>query len=171
MDGGVIMGTYFNPSNTGFKKSAEDELYVDKSGLLNLLNKKILAEKNCISVSHARRFGKSQAADMIDAYYSKGCDSENLFTKLEISKSPDYKKHLNQYNVIHIDISSFADYYKDKLVSKIVELIYNELREEYPDILGIDNPFSAILHQVYKKSEIPFVIIIDEWDCVVRNFR
>lgn len=170
MNGGVIMGTYFNPSNTGFRKSAEDELYVDKSGLLSLLNKRILAEKNCISVSHSRRFGKSQAADMIDAYYSKGCDSDELFSKLEISKTPDYRKHLNQYNVIHIDTSSFVDYYKERLVSKIIELIYNELKEDYPDILGIDNPFAAILHQVYKKSKIPFVIIIDEWDCVVRNF-
>ena len=66
------MGTYFNPSNAGFRKAAKDEIYIDKSGLLNLLNRKLFAEKNCISVSHARRFGKSQAARMIDAYYSKG---------------------------------------------------------------------------------------------------
>ena len=81
VSGGRIMGTYFNPSNTGFRKSAEDELYVDKSGLLNLLNRKISTEKNCISVSHARRFGKSQAARMIDSYYSKCFDSRELFSK------------------------------------------------------------------------------------------
>ena len=99
------MGTYFNPSNAGFRKAAKDEIYIDKSGLLNLLNRKLFAEKNCISVSHARRFGKSQAARMIDAYYSKGCDSEELFSELEISKAPDFKKHLNKYNVIHLDIA------------------------------------------------------------------
>ena len=145
------MGTYFNPSNAGFRKSAKDEIYIDKSGLINLLNRKLFAEKNCISVSHARRFGKSQAARMVDAYYSKGCDSRELFSELEISKSPDFEKHLNKYNVIHLDIASFADYYKETLVSKIIERIYNELQEEYPDIMDIDNPFATILNQVYKK--------------------
>ena len=173
------MGTYFNPSNEGFRKSAKDEIYIDKSGLLNILNRKLGTEKNCISVSHARRFGKSQAARMIDAYYSRGCDSTELFSNLEISKSPDFKKHLNQYNVIHIDISSFTDYYKENLVSKIIEIIYNELKTEYPDIMDIDNPFATILKQVYDKTEVfiegksakyPFVIIIDEWDCVIRDF-
>ena len=142
------MGTYFNPSNEGFRKSAKDEIYIDKSGLLNILNRRLGAEKNCIAVSHARRFGKSQAARMIDAYYSRGCDSTELFSNLEISKSPDFKKHLNQYNVIHIDISSFTDYYKENLVSKIIEIIYNELKAEYPDIMDIDNPFVVTEHTV-----------------------
>ena len=35
------MGTYFNPSNEGFQKSSQDEIYIDKSGLLNILNKTI----------------------------------------------------------------------------------------------------------------------------------
>ena len=173
------MGTYFNPSNEGFRKSAKDEIYIDKSGLLNILNRKLGAEKNCISVSHARRFGKSQAARMIDAYYSKGCDSKELFSGLKISDSADFEEHLNKYNVIHLDISSIADYYKEDLVSKIIELVYNELKAEYPDIMDINNPFATILKQVYDKTEIitegrsvktPFVIIIDEWDCVVRNY-
>ena len=60
------MGTYFNPGNEGFRKSSHDETYVDKSGLLKLLNKRLGSEKNCISISHARRFGKSQAAEMIE---------------------------------------------------------------------------------------------------------
>ena len=122
------MGTYFNPSNDGFRKSAQDEIYIDKSGLLNILNKKLRAEKNCISVSHARRFGKSQAAEMIDAYYSKGCNSKELFSPLEISGSPDFEKHLNKYNVIHLDISSFADDYTDNLVNEIKRHIFNEFR-------------------------------------------
>ena len=84
------MGTYFNPSNGGFRKASRDEIYVDKTGLLNILNRRLMAEKNCISVSHARRFGKSQAARMIDAYYSRGCDSKELFMGLKISESEDF---------------------------------------------------------------------------------
>ena len=30
---------------------------------------------------------------------------------------------------------------------------------------------SAVLMSVYKITNIPFVIIIDEWDCVIRNSR
>ena len=97
------MGTYFNPSNKGFRKASRDEIYIDKTGLLNILNRRLGAEKNCVSVSHARRFGKSQAARMIDAYYSRGCDSKELFMGLKISESEDFEKHLNKYNVIHLD--------------------------------------------------------------------
>ncbi|MBE6853995.1 MAG: hypothetical protein E7505_11150 [Ruminococcus sp.] len=172
------MGTYFNPSNRGFQKASGDEIYVDKTGLLNILNRRLGAEKNCISVSHARRFGKSQAARMIDAYYSRGCDSGELFSKLKISESEDFEKHLNKYNVIHLDISSFTDEYTDDLVSEIKRHIFNEFKEVYPDI-DYTNSTASILKQVYDKSETivegkkkkyPFVIIIDEWDCVVRNF-
>ncbi|MBE6853875.1 MAG: hypothetical protein E7505_10480 [Ruminococcus sp.] len=164
------MGTYFNPSNGGFRKSACDEIYIDKSGLLNILNKKLGAERNCISVSHARRFGKSQAARMIDAYYSKGCDSKELFSNLKISESEDFEKHLNKYNVIHFDISSFADFYKETLVSEIIRHLYDDIKEDYPE-LDYSKTISTVLKQVYNKSQnTQFVIIIDEWDCVVRNF-
>ena len=57
---------------------------------------------------------------------------------LKISESEDFEKHLNKYNVIHLDISSIADYYKENLVSKIIELVYNELKSKYPDIMDID---------------------------------
>ena len=172
------MGTYFNPSNAGFRKALNNEIYIDKSGLLNILNSKLFIERNCISVSHARRFGKSQAAEMIDAYYSRGCDSREIFSGLEISKSPDFEKHLNKYNVIHLDISSFTDDYSDNLVKEIKRHIFNEFREIYPDV-DYSNSTASVLKQIYDRSEekadgkavrCPFVIIIDEWDCVVRNF-
>ena len=172
------MGTYFNPSNEGFRKSAKDEIYIDKSGLLNILNRKLGAEKNCIAVSHARRFGKSQAAEMIDAYYSRGCDSKELFSELEISDSPNFEEHLNRYNVIHLDISTFTDEYTETLVKEIKRYVFDEFREEFPDI-DYDCTTASVFKQVYEKSAevvngkkvpVPFVIIIDEWDCVVRNY-
>ena len=164
------MGMYFNPSNEGYRQAVNSRIYIDKTSMIEILSDRMLTEEECISVSHARRFGKSQAAEMIDAYYSRGCDSKEIFSNLEISKSADFEKHLNKYNVTHLDISSFADYYKENLVSKIIELIYNEMKSEYPQIMDIDNPFATILNQVCQVSTIPFVIIIDEWDCVIRNF-
>jgi len=172
------MGIYFNPGNDGFRKSAEDELYVDKTGLLNITNKYVNSEKNCIAVSHARRFGKSQAASMLEAYYSRGCDSEDLFSGFEISGSPDFKKHLNMYNVIHIDVSSFSDDYGTGLVNEIKRHIFDEFKKIYPEI-DYEKSTSAVLMQVYERSvqeingenkKIPFVIIMDEWDCVIRNY-
>ena len=105
------MGIYFNPGNGSFTKDKNSQLYIDKTGLIEYLNRVICTNANCISVSHARRFGKSHAAGMIDAYYSRGCDSSELFADSEIAAKDSYSAHLNKYNVIHIDVSSFWDAY------------------------------------------------------------
>ena len=166
----AYMGIYFNPSNESFTKDKNSELYIDKTGLLKFLNRVICTNANCISVSHARRFGKSHAAGMIDAYYSRGCDSHELFQDTEIAATKEnFRKHLNQYNVIHLDISSFWDEYKENIVEKIKEYILDELKEVYGEQIDDSKMLSSILMSVYKITKIPFVIIIDEWDCVIRN--
>ena len=128
------MGIYFNPSGASFRGDISGRIYVEKTGLLEILNGVLGTSDRCIALSHARRFGKSQAAGMIDAYYSKGCDSHDLFAPFEIAKSPDFEKHLNKYNVIHLDISSVADFHKEDLVDTILSCLQDELREAYPDI-------------------------------------
>lgn len=163
------MGTYFNPDNESFVKDTGSRIYLDKTGLIEYTNQLINTSECCIAVSHARRFGKSQAAAMINAYYSRGCNSREMFSKFTISKSLDFEKHLNRYNVIQLDISSFTDYYKDELVDKIIQALMNEIKSEYPDIDTDEQTLVSVLMQVYKKSGSRFVIIIDEWDCVVRN--
>lgn len=163
------MGTYFNPSNESYTKDKNSELYIDKTGLLEYLNRVICTNANCIAVSHARRFGKSHAAGMIDAYYSRGCDSYELFKDTEIATKDNFRKHMNQYNVIHLDISTFWDAYKDNIVEKIQEYIYDELKEVYGEQIDDRKMISSVLMSVYKITNIPFVIIIDEWDCVIRN--
>lgn len=165
------MGIYFNPDNGSFSRAKNSQIYIDKTGLIEYLNNRLLTEANCIAVSHARRFGKSHAAGMIDAYYSRGCDSSKLFEDTVISESVDYKKHLNRYNVIHIDISSFWDYHKDDLIESIHQRVCEDLKNEYEETLNYDKDFHVILHNIYSKTGIPFVIIIDEWDCVIRNSK
>lgn len=174
-NGGKTVGSYFNPGNEGFTKSAKDKLYVDKTGLLNITNNFLNAEKNCIALSHARRFGKSQAANMIEAYYSRGCDSEELFSEFEISHSPDFKKHLNKFNVIHLDIAGFIGFHKENLVNKLYDVICSEVNSEYPGVYDKNNSVNEVLLHAYEKSgqgseRIPFIIIIDEWDCVIRDY-
>ena len=163
------MGIYFNPSNESFTKDRNYKIYIDKTGLLEYLNELIGTPKNCIAVSHARRLGKSHAAGMIDAYYSLGCDSIKLFEDTKIAQSSDFKKYMNQYNVIHLDISSFWDFYKDNIVEKIVEYIYKDFKKSFKDEYDYQDNISYVLMEIYQKTNNPFVIIIDEWDCVIRN--
>ena len=103
----------------GFRQAKNSRIYVDKSKLIEYLNDRLSTEDKCLAVSHARRFGKSHAAGMIDAYYSLGCDSTELFDGTKISESADYKKYMNKYNVIHLDIASVWDFYKEDLVESI----------------------------------------------------
>ena len=117
------MGIFFNPGNGSFTKDRNYEIYVDKTELLKYLNRAIGTPGNCIAVSHARRFGKSHAAGMIDAYYSLGSDSAKLFKGTKIASDPDYEKYRNKYNVIHLDISSFWDFHKKDIVEKIIVVL------------------------------------------------
>ena len=113
---------------------------------MEYLNRVVGTNANCISVSHARRFGKSHAAGMIDAYYSRGCDSSDLFKDTEIATKDSYQKYLNQYNVIHIDVSSFWDVYKENIIEKIQEYIYDELERVYGSQLDYTKMISSALN-------------------------
>ena len=79
------MGTYLNPGNSGFERILKNR-YVDKTKLIALLNETIGTTRNLSCVSRPRRFGKSYAAQMLCAYYSKGCDSRPLFAALGIAR-------------------------------------------------------------------------------------
>ncbi len=87
------MGTYINPGNESMKKAVRSQIYVDKTGMLRVLNENINGEKCCFAVSRPRRFGKSQACGMIDAYYSVGCDSRDLFAPFEIAGDAGFEEH------------------------------------------------------------------------------
>ena len=163
------MGIYFNPSNASFTRARNSMIYVDKTKLLEFLNKRLFTEDNCIALSHARRFGKSHAAGMIDAYYSLGSDSSKLFDDTKIASNANYKKYLNKYNVIHLDISSVWDFHKEDLTEAIKERICDDFREVYSDSLNYEKELYLLIYEIYRRTNTAFVIIIDEWDCIIRN--
>lgn len=103
-NGGEQMGTYLNPGNSGFS-SIRNDVYVDKSGLIQLINEVIETPRRLTCVSRPRRFGKSFAAQMLCAYYDKTCDSRSLFDDLVIAQSDSYKEHLNKYDVIYLNMT------------------------------------------------------------------
>ena len=100
------MGIYLNPTNIGFKETLAADIYIDKTMLISELNKFIDKANKYVCVSRPRRFGKTIATNMLCAYYSKGCDSRDLFKDLKISKAENYEEYLNKLNFIKIDIAS-----------------------------------------------------------------
>jgi len=80
------------------------DIYVDKTGLIKYTNSIVDTLQSCVCVSRPRRFGKSMAADMLTAYYSKGCDSRELFMNYNIAQTEYFEKYLNKYDVIHLDM-------------------------------------------------------------------
>lgn len=173
------MGVYLNPGNEKFQKALRSKIYVDKTGMLDYTNSMINTEQCQICVSRPRRFGKSIAANMLAAYYSKGCDSKNIFCDLSIAELSDYKKHLNQYNVIKLDMNDFR-FRKDsetgervtaiKTVQLVQIEIIKELGEQFLGIdLGTDEDLPLALTNVNKFCGEQFIIIIDEWDTIFRE--
>ena len=106
---------------------------------------------------------------MIDAYYSLGCNSSEIFDDTKIAGNADYRKYMNKYNVIHLDIASFWDDYKENVVDKIIEYINKDFKNVFGNELDYEKRFSYNLMLICQKTDTPFVIIIDEWDCVIRN--
>lgn len=86
------MGSFVNPGNEAFQVAVNSEIYVDKSGLIAYTNKVINTLQGYICNSRPRRFGKSITANMLTAYYSKGCDSRKIFQTLEIGRHSHFEK-------------------------------------------------------------------------------
>ena len=91
------MGIYLNPGNVNYSDTLKSKIYVDKTMMLDVLNDFIEQGNKYICVSRPRRFGKTIAQNMIAAYYSKGCDSHDLFKDLKITQVPGYEKNMNRY--------------------------------------------------------------------------
>lgn len=166
------MRRFFNPDNACFKRTIESEIYVDKTELIEYINHILNTEQSFICNSRPRRFGKSITAHMLTAYYSKGCDSSEMFKNFNISRYEDYAGHLNKYNVIHLDIqwcARAAGDYK-KTVSYIHHAVVQEIKEYYPEIeVGSEALLYNVMSKIYKETGEKFVVIIDEWDTLIRD--
>lgn len=170
------MGVYINKGNEGFRQARNGE-YVDKSNMIEYLNKTLNTERCYTCVTRSRRFGKSMAADMLCAYYDKSCDSRELFEGLAISQ-PDkdleqYEKHLNKYPVLKLDITNFTTKYKDDLqiISIMQQDVMEELLDVYPDItLRERDDLMDVLIRISARTGEKFICIIDEWDAILREY-
>lgn len=163
------MGLFINPGYEGFK-TVRNSRYVDKSGLIAVVNGSLETKRKLSLISRPRRFGKSIAAQMLCAYYDCSVDSSFLFDDLKIAKDASYKSHLNQYNVLCIDITGFApDAPKAvNLPDVIQKYVMRDIKKEFPDI---DSTLSIpeVLYSIVQKNGRKFIAVIDEWDSPIRD--
>ena len=165
------MGIYLNPENVDFQEVLNSKIYVDKSELIQYTNSVLRTTQKYICVSRPRRFGKSMAANMLTAYYSRGCDSRRLFQGLKIATHPDFEKHLNQYNVIHLNMRDYLTESENmkQLIQFVEDDLLDELQQEFSDLrMPRRKTLVKVLEQAFAQYKIPFVFIIDEWDCIFR---
>ncbi|MDD6841768.1 MAG: AAA family ATPase, partial [Spirochaetales bacterium] len=167
------MGLFLNPDDQQLRDDRCQPFYVDKSLIISEMNK-IVRQKSdkFICVSRPRRFGKTMAANMIAAYYTKGADSHDAFKGLKIESDPSFEEHINKYNVLKIDCGGI--YYKKVSGKNFVEtlnrLVISEFREEFPDLIfSEDCSISEAIGVVYKSKKEQFVIILDEYDVIIRE--
>ncbi len=166
------MGMYLNPGNSGFAGIRKD-IYVDKSGLIGLINETIGTPRRLTCVSRPRRFGKSFAAKMLCAYYDKTCDSSALFDDLAIAADSringTYEQYRNRYDVIYLDMTNIMGKagHRD-IVAFVEDRVTEELLEAYPGIRR-GNAFDETLMRAVELTGNPFVMIVDEWDAPIRE--
>ena len=171
----VALGNYLNPGNSGFI-GIRNDIYVDKSEMIRLVNETIETPRRLTCVSRPRRFGKSFAAQMLCAYYDRSCDSSELFKDLKIATNQEftdsYRKHLNKYDVIYLDMTAVigAVHDKDDIVPFVIRNVTRELVEAYPR-LKVAEAFHDTLSNAVAIAGTKFVMIIDEWDAPIREAR
>ncbi|MEZ3485097.1 MAG: ATP-binding protein [Lachnospiraceae bacterium] len=168
------MGSYLNPGNKGFRESLNSAIYVDKTGFIEKMNGVLDTQQKFVCVSRPRRFGKSVAANMLAAYYNQDEDSANLFENLAISQSESYQKHLNQYDVIKINMQDFLSMTNgvDEMLSMFCKYLIFDLTDYFTEIRFRDEGnLIQVMKDIFTKTKRPFVILIDEWDCLFREYR
>ncbi|MBO4320238.1 MAG: AAA family ATPase [Treponema sp.] len=166
------MGIYLNPDNENFARTLRRPIYVDKTQMIAVINEFMEQDNTYLCISRPRRFGKTIAGNMLSAYFSKGADSRSLFAPFKIAKDPSFESNLNKLNVIKIDVNSeyrnIMD--KDQLLKNLTRFVLSEMRSQFPDVkLADDMTIAQAILEVYAAKKERFVIILDEYDVLVRE--
>lgn len=165
------MGNFIDKGNDGFA-SVRNTNFVDKSVLIEEVNSVMLTENRYMCVTRARRFGKSVAVKMLNAYYDRSCESRALFEGLEISKQADFEKNLNRFPVLYLDMTDFVTKYGDDehLIDRIKHDICEELLSMYNNVaMNTNDDLMDLLINIVDQTGEKFVCLIDEWDALCRE--
>ena len=165
------MGIYLNPGSERFQTGLRSQIYVDKSMLIAKVNRYVRTEQKFLCVSRPRRFGKSMAADMLSAYYGCGENTRELFMDLKIGRDDSFDVHLNQYDVIKINMQEFlsATLDVDGMLQALQKRVLMDLKRAYSDHVDEEQLVWA-MKDIFAATKRPFVILLDEWDCLFREY-
>ncbi len=165
------MGIYLNPGNNGYQEAIRSKIYVDKTKLIACINERLHTKEKYICISRPRRFGKSMALEMLAAYYSRGCDSKKLFEPYKIAKDQSFLEHLNQYDVIVLNMQQFLIEADAGHVTEYLEQeVLRELQKAYGEFLNRERMgLAAALREIFIETGRRFIFLIDEWDCIMRE--
>ncbi len=167
-----IMSYYFN-KNSDFNYYVNDIIYVDKSNLIKSTNFSLGKPSiKFMCVTRPRRFGKTMAISMLNAYYSKGANSKDLFDSLDISKDSSYEEHLNKHNVIWIDMAYVYTSIQDKndFLKELETYVLDDLNGAFPNVLEEkDNTIGKAIIKINSVLNERFILLIDEWDVILRE--
>ena len=114
------------------------------------------------------------AADMLAAYYERGEDSAPLFEALRISKADSYQTYRNQYDVIKVNMQEFLSmtHSMDEMLSMLQKYLIFDLMDNFEKVRFRDeNNLIQVMKDIYSKTKRSFVILIDEWDCLFREYQ
>ena len=122
-----------NFKNNEFELIAKEKYFVDKTDLIDKINKQVNMKERFICITRPRRFGKTINAMMLASYYSKTANFKHLFDKLQIAQSDSYLEHLHKHNVIYITWSDPTIEYKNfsEYMKGFVPRLVSELKEKW----------------------------------------
>lgn len=128
-----------------------------------------------VCIIRPRRFGKTVMANMVAAFFGKGPDSGEVFSRLKASEYEWYERHLNQHNVIHIVFSELPRNCKsyEQYIARIEKGLNADLRKAYPDveIEKEDAVWDALSKIMEYGDGDKFIFVLDEWDYIYhQNF-
>ena len=109
------MGTYFNPSNGGFRKASRDEIYVDKTGLINILNRTGLTFKQLLK-DYVDTYKFCKDIDLDDCGSVEECDVYENDTHVVSRKSLTENK-------LRIFVESFNELKAESKFNEIVSSV------------------------------------------------
>ena len=166
------MGIYINPGNENLKRALNSEIFVDKSLVLAKFCKLLNTNQSFLCVSRPRRFGKTMVRDLMAAYFSKGCDSHELFKDLKIAKEPCFEENLNKFNVLSVDMGYFYNNSEDKndVLKNLRTYLLKDFRKEFPNI-EFDDQISIpeMIQLIYDETQTKFIVLVDEYDTLIRE--
>jgi hypothetical protein len=180
------MGIYLNPGSDRYEEALRTEIYVDKTNMISFLNSVVNTKRKYVAVSRPRRFGKTTTADMISAYYDCSINARDLFEDKKISTNPklyeagrEGKKspwdiYLNKFYVIHVNMVDLATETGSipEMLFSLEKAVMRELREEWPNAdRDMQGGLRLLMQEIYNREKARFVIVIDEWDCIFREFK